>query len=106
MKRCTIGNATVLLLLLLTFESVVAHDYTGVIQTFLGWQLNRIPEVKKFLMFDADKFPIEVKSSSTIPYFILVDSKGMEIERHSLVRRNRHEIEDLITSKGFKRFEV
>lgn len=36
MKRCTIGNATVLLLLLLTFESVVAHDYTGFIQTFLG----------------------------------------------------------------------
>lgn len=57
-------------------------------------------------MFDADKYPIEVKSSNSIPFFILVDSKGKEIERHSLVRLKRNEIEELITSKGFKKFDV
>lgn len=105
MKQCTIANVTVLLFLILTLQSVVAHDYIGIIKTCSGWRLNSLPEVKNFLKGDADDYPIEVIFSSGDPVFILVDSEGKEIESHSLVHLKQNEIGLLISSKGFKKFD-
>ncbi|CAG9585892.1 unnamed protein product [Danaus chrysippus] len=74
-------------------------------QTCRGCSLNRLPEVKRFVMDDAPHFErLEVKFiTGAPPELILLGNGDKELERIPLSNLSRQECNDLVKSKGFIR---
>ncbi|VVC98582.1 unnamed protein product [Leptidea sinapis] len=75
------------------------------IETCRGCSLNRLPEVKKFVMEDAPFYgSLEVKFiSGAPPELILLSDKNEELDRLPLSNLSRQECNDLLQSKGFRK---
>ncbi|XP_049867131.1 selenoprotein M-like [Pectinophora gossypiella] len=98
-------------LLLLTvgfiFVNVSAFENSDIvsarIESCRGCSLNRLPEVKKFIMEDAPKFErVEVKFiTGAPPELILLGEGDRELERLPLSQLTRSECNDLLNTRGF-----
>lgn len=68
-----------------------------------GWQLNRLPEVKRFIYRDLPLFHnVEFKQiSGAVPELIFLNKAGKEIERIPLSEKNQLECRQLLIIKGF-----
>ncbi|CAH2074765.1 unnamed protein product, partial [Iphiclides podalirius] len=75
------------------------------IESCRGCSLNRLPEVKKFVMEDAPNYErLEVKFiTGAEPEFILLDNGDRELERIPLSHLSRSECNELVQSKGFSK---
>ncbi|CAF4843113.1 unnamed protein product [Pieris macdunnoughi] len=73
------------------------------IETCRGCSLNRLPEVKNFVMQDAPLYDrLQVKFiSGTPPELVLLGDDDMELERLPLSNLNRQECNKLLENKGF-----
>ncbi|CAH2086958.1 unnamed protein product [Euphydryas editha] len=73
------------------------------IETCRGCSLNRLPEVKKFVMEDAPFYDrVEVKFiTGAPPEVILLDSADQELERIALSNLNREECNKVLADNGF-----
>ncbi|XP_013139411.1 PREDICTED: selenoprotein M-like [Papilio polytes] len=73
------------------------------IESCRGCSLNRLPEVKGFIMEDAPKYErLDVKFiTGADPELILLDKSDRELERILLSRMTRSECNELVQSKGF-----
>ncbi|CAG4906441.1 unnamed protein product [Colias eurytheme] len=75
------------------------------IETCRGCSLNRLPEVKKFVMEDAPFYErLEVKFiTGAPPELVLLGDGDVELERLLLSSLSRQECNDLVQSKGFSK---
>ncbi|XP_045446027.1 selenoprotein M-like [Melitaea cinxia] len=73
------------------------------IETCRGCSLNRLPEVKKFVMEDAPFYDrVEVKFiTGAPPEVILLDAADQELERIALSNLNREECNKVLGDNGF-----
>ncbi|KAJ0180221.1 hypothetical protein K1T71_003625 [Dendrolimus kikuchii] len=73
------------------------------IETCRGCSLNRLPQVKSFVMDDAPKYDrVEVKFiSGAPPELILLGEGDQELDRLPLANLSRDQCNELIESKGF-----
>ncbi|XP_026742594.1 selenoprotein M-like [Trichoplusia ni] len=73
------------------------------IETCRGCSLNRLPEVKRFVMDDAPKYErLEVKFiSGAPPELVLLGEGDRELERLPLSQLSREECNKLVESRGF-----
>ncbi|XP_014362249.2 selenoprotein M [Papilio machaon] len=98
-----------LLVACVTIVMTAAYEKSDIasarIESCRGCSLNRLPEVKSFIMEDAPKYErLEVKFiSGADPELILLDSNDRELERLLLSRLSRSECNDLVQSKGFSK---
>ncbi|CAH0604473.1 unnamed protein product [Chrysodeixis includens] len=76
---------------------------SGRIESCRGCSLNRLPEVKRFVMDDAPKYErLEVKFiSGAPPELVLLGEGDLELERLPLSQLNREECNKLVESRGF-----
>ncbi|CAH0406719.1 unnamed protein product [Chilo suppressalis] len=87
--------------------SVSAYELSDVvsarIESCRGCSLNRLPEVKRFILDDAPFYDrVEVKFiTGAPPELILLGENDQELERLPLSQLGRQECNDLIKSKGF-----
>lgn len=97
------------LLLTICFILIAASAYEQVdivsarIESCRGCSLNRLPEVKKFVMNDAPTYDrLDVKFiSGAPPELVLLGEGDHELERLSLSQLNRDECNELVQSRGF-----
>ncbi|XP_030034603.1 selenoprotein M-like [Manduca sexta] len=68
-----------------------------------GCSLNRLPQVKQFVMDDAPKYDrLEVKFiSGAPPELVLLGDGDRELERLPLSQLNREECNELLQERGF-----
>ncbi|GBP56822.1 Selenoprotein M [Eumeta japonica] len=73
------------------------------IESCRGCSLNRLPEVKKFIVEDVPAYDrVEVKYiSGAPPELILLGTADNELERLPLSQLNREQCNELLQSKGF-----
>ncbi|CAK1552698.1 unnamed protein product [Leptosia nina] len=74
------------------------------IETCRGCSLNRLPEVKNFVMQDAPLYEnLEVKFiSGAPPELVLLGDGDVELERLPLSSLKRQDCNELLKSKGFE----
>ncbi|KAJ2952424.1 hypothetical protein O0L34_g6728 [Tuta absoluta] len=100
---------TTLLIFCVLFASVIAYSDSDIksarIETCRGCSLNRLPQVKSFVMEDAPAYErLEVKFiTGAPPELVLLGDKEQELERLPLSQLNRAECNDLVQSKGFSK---
>nr|NP_001299691.1 uncharacterized protein LOC106128355 precursor [Papilio xuthus]BAM18449.1 unknown secreted protein [Papilio xuthus] len=98
-----------ILVVSVVITTTVAYEKSDIasarIESCRGCSLNRLPEVKSFVMEDAPKYErLEVKFiTGADPELILLDSNDRELERILLSRLSRSECNDLVQSKGFSK---
>ncbi|XP_059061228.1 selenoprotein M-like [Achroia grisella] len=73
------------------------------IESCRGCSLNRLPEVKKFVMDDAPSYErLEVKFiTGAAPEVVLLGEGDVELERLALSHLSRQECNELLQSRGF-----
>ncbi|CAH3879684.1 unnamed protein product [Pieris brassicae] len=89
----------------ITFSSayLLSDIKSAKIETCRGCSLNRLPEVKNFVMQDAPLYDrLEVKFiSGAPPELVLLGDGDMELERLPLSNLKRQECNNLLEDKGF-----
>ncbi|KAL4704512.1 hypothetical protein ACJJTC_007631 [Scirpophaga incertulas] len=89
------------------FLAVSAYELSdivsGRIESCRGCSLNRLPEVKKFILDDAPLYHrVDVKFiSGALPEFILLGVGDFELERIPLSELTQQECNELLQNKGF-----
>lgn len=74
------------------------------IESCKGCSLNRLPQVKSFIMEDVPEYEgVEVKFISGAPPELVLLSEEKEIERLPLSQLNRKQCNELLQQKGFLR---
>lgn len=75
------------------------------LQTCRGCSLNRLPQVKKFVMEDAPSYDnLEMKFiNGAPPELVLLGEGDKELERKPLSQLTRQDCNELVESKGFKK---
>uniref|UniRef100_S4P4I1 Selenoprotein M n=1 Tax=Pararge aegeria TaxID=116150 RepID=S4P4I1_9NEOP len=87
--------------------SATAYEKSDIIsakiETCRGCSLNRLPEVKSFVMEDAPLYDkLEVKFiSGAIPELIFLGEGNKELERLALSELSRQECNDVLLDAGF-----
>uniref|UniRef100_A0A914X4R2 Selenoprotein M n=1 Tax=Plectus sambesii TaxID=2011161 RepID=A0A914X4R2_9BILA len=99
------------LLLLLPLMAVVviasteeASVASARVESCSGCSLNRLHEVKRFIMEDLEKYENTVFKSihGRRPELILLDAQDNEIDRIELSDKSREQCNELLTSRGFR----
>ncbi|CAG9783451.1 unnamed protein product [Diatraea saccharalis] len=96
-----------LLLVLCFFITISAYELSDIvsarIESCRGCSLNRLPEVKKFILDDAPFYDrVEVKFiTGAPPELILLGEGDHELERLPLSQLGRQECNELLQTKGF-----
>ncbi|CAG5011097.1 unnamed protein product [Parnassius apollo] len=91
------------------FTTTTAYEISDIasarIETCRGCSLNRLPEVKKFVMEDAPNYEkLDVKFiTGAEPEIIFLDESDNELERLRISHLSRSECNELIQSKGFSK---
>ncbi|XP_028158297.1 selenoprotein M-like [Ostrinia nubilalis] len=96
--------AVIFSVLLTTLTAYEISDIVSArIESCRGCSLNRLPEVKKFIMDDAPFYErLEVKFiTGAPPELVLLGEGDRELERLPLSQLNRQECNDLVQEKGF-----
>ncbi|XP_075992956.1 selenoprotein M-like [Anticarsia gemmatalis] len=99
----------ILLAVCVILATSAAYDHTDVvsarIESCRGCSLNRLPEVKRFVMDDAPFYErLEVKFiSGAPPELVLLGEGDRELERLPLSQLTRQECNDLMQSRGFSK---
>lgn len=77
-------------------------------QSCASCQLNRLPDVKKFIYEDVPKYEnVEFKKiPGAPPELVLLDENDAEVERIKLAPFSREDCNSLLREKGFKSKEV
>ncbi|KAL0841677.1 hypothetical protein ABMA28_013951 [Loxostege sticticalis] len=89
------------------FTTLPAYEISDIvsarIESCRGCSLNRLPEVKKFIMEDAPFYErLEVKFiTGAPPELVLLGEGDRELERLPLSQLGRQECNDLVKDKGF-----
>lgn len=97
----------ILTIICVIFSICSAYEDTDIlsarIESCRGCSLNRLPQVKKFVMDDAPNYDrLEVKFiNGAPPELVLLGEGDRELERLPLSQLNRDECNELIRSKGF-----
>lgn len=78
-----------------------------VFQSCKGCSLNRLPEVKKFILNDAPNYEgVEVTFiSGAPPELVLLGEGDVEVDRLPLSELNREQCNQLLQDKGFKKIK-
>ncbi|XP_062526753.1 selenoprotein M [Bombyx mori] len=87
----------------LSSEYELSDIVSARIESCRGCSLNRLPEVKRFVMDDAPNYDrVEVKFiSGAPPELVLLGEGDHELERLPLSHLNQEQCNELIQSKGF-----
>ena len=96
-----------LFLFLLMFALIEGTEksYYAIIKSCAGWKLNSLPEIKNFLMKKASDYPVEVVFPGGDPKLVIMDNNGDQVEEINLTTMSEKEIIDLLTQKGFGKYE-
>ncbi|KAG7307040.1 hypothetical protein JYU34_007171 [Plutella xylostella] len=98
-----------ILILSLFIASIQCYSESDIIsariETCRGCSLNRLPQVKQFVMQDAPQYErLEVKFiTGAAPELVLLGDADQELERLPLSQLSRDECNDLVKSKGFEK---
>lgn len=88
------------------YQFYFIHSFIGLLcaQSCRGCSLNRLPEVKKFILDDAPKYErLQVNFiTGAPPELILLGEDDAELERLSLSSLTRDQCNELLISRGFK----
>ncbi|XP_047527479.1 selenoprotein M-like [Vanessa atalanta] len=99
----------ILLLTICIATSSLAYENSDIvsarIETCRGCSLNRLPEVKNFVMEDAPFYErLEVQFiTGAPPILIILGENDNELERIALSKLNRVECNDILLQKGFNK---
>uniref|UniRef100_A0A2A4IY63 Selenoprotein M n=1 Tax=Heliothis virescens TaxID=7102 RepID=A0A2A4IY63_HELVI len=97
----------VLLAVCVILATAVAYENSDIvsarIETCRGCSLNRLPEVKRFVMDDAPKYErLEVNFiTGAPPELVLLGKDDRELERLPLSQLSRQECNELVQERGF-----
>ena len=73
------------------------------LKTCKGWQLNKLPKVKEFIIKDSHDYGVPVEYSGGDPKFLFYDNDNNLIETVILSPYNRDEIKEILLKRGFKK---